>query len=222
MSGLARGGVVPIDVARKLHAERDQALAHLDRARHEALTLRRALAQREAAIEDCSALQADLDAARARLTVLEAEHDAAMAQLGDLHASEPDGARVQELLGDLANLRRRRDLDVAAVVRAEQIRLLGRLAEVRDTVYWALAASPDPSSPWYAGLTGIREQIDQQLRAEGASVFGAAGEVFDPRVHEAVGMAPGANPGRILRVESPGVALEDGTVVRPARVLVSS
>lgn len=197
MPGLTRGGVVPLEVARRLHAERDQALAQLERAR------------------------AQLDAARVRVEELEAAHEAATAQLGELHASEPDGARVQELLADLANLRRRREIDVAAVVRAEQLRLLGRLAEVRDTVHWALAASPDPGSPWYAGLIGIREQIDQQLRAEGAWVFGEAGEVFDPRVHEAVGAAAGGTAGRIARVESPGVSLEDGTVVRPARVWVS-
>lgn len=222
MSVVGRGGVVPIEVARKLHAERDQALAYLERAQRESAALRRALQQREADMEDSTALRAELDAARARFEALEADHAAATLKLGELHASEPDGARVQELLGDLANLRRRTAIDVAAAVRSERLRLLGRLAEVRATVFWALEASPDPNSTWYTGLVGIREQIDQQLRAEHASVFGTAGDVFDPRLHEAVGNAPGGPPGRIARVESPGVALDDGTVVTPARVWVSA
>jgi molecular chaperone GrpE len=226
--------VVPLEVARQLHADRERAVGELDRARHETAVLRKALEQREAErhrvaehlrdaeAEACASLRSQLDAARARIGQLEAAHSAALAEIDTLHRSEPDAARVEELKVDLANLRRRQDKDVALQVRSEKLRLLGRLAEVGDSVHWALGANPDPSSPWYAGLIAIRDQVDQQLEAEGATRFGAAGEAFDPRVHDAVGTAPGAVAGRIARVESPGVRLADGTLVRPARVLVAA
>lgn len=261
-----RGEVIPIEVARQIHAEREQAVAQLQRAQQDSAMLRRLLDQREeeqrrllqtaraleaelvnarrtpaaknlpdleasersarkerdAAVSECAELRARLEAATSRVAELESAQLAAEAQVGQVHEAEPDGARVHELLADLANLRRRKEIDVAAGVRAEHIRLLGRLGEVRDSVAWALAAGPDPKSPWYAGLVGIRDQVDAQLRAEGATLFGQPGEPFDPRLHEAIGTAPGAPPDRIQHVESPGIALEDGTVVRPARVLVTA
>lgn len=234
MSYRGRGEVVPIDLARQIQAERDRALAQLERTQQEALALRRALDQANARLDQA---QAKVDAERQEAVDavgrLRAERDRATAQLVRLEAAqtevasreppaaEVDEARVNELLGDLANVRRRRDLDVAAAVKGEQLRLLRRLADVRDTVHWALAAAPDPASPWYAGLVGIRDQIDRQLRAEGAGVYGEVGDAFDPRLHEALGHAPGGQAGHIQRVEAPGVRLDDGAIVRPARVLVA-
>jgi molecular chaperone GrpE len=262
-----RGEVIPIEVARQIHAEREQAVAQLQRAQQDSAMLRRLLdqreeeqrrllqtartleaelvnarrapapaknlpdleasesrarAQRDAAVSECADLRARLEATTARLADLEAAQSTAEAQVGEVHEAQPDNGRVQELLADLANLRRRKEMDVAAGVRAEHVRLLGRLGDVRDSVAWALAAGPDPKSPWYAGLVGIRDQVDAQLRAEGATLFGEAGEAFDPRLHEAIGTAAGRPPDTIHHVEAPGIALDDGTIVRPARVVVTA
>ena len=208
-----REGADLLTSARQLQAERDHALGLLERARHENEALRRA--QRD----DAERGRAAFERAQARVAEVEAAYAALAAAPPK---PEPDGSRVEELLGDLANVRRRRDLDVAAAVKAEQIRLLVRLTDVRDTVHWALAASPDERSAWHVGLVGIRDQIDRQLRAEGAAVFGAVGEDFDPRLHEALGAEDRGAPGTLTRVEAPGVRLDDGTVVRPARVMVSA
>ncbi|MDP2308892.1 MAG: nucleotide exchange factor GrpE [Pseudomonadota bacterium] len=236
-----REEVVSLEVARQLHAEREAALAQLERAHQDAAQLRRTLAQREADLRAlgqvaqglesevvkaraaCDELRGRLAAAQATVEGHRQTHAEADARLGDVHRSDPDGTRVQELLADLANLRRRRDIDLAVGQRAERVRLLTRLAEVRDSVTWGLGANPDPTSPWYAGLVAIRDQIDAQLHAEGVSLTGRVGERFDARVHDGVGTIPSAGlpPGVVARVETPGLQLEDGTLVRPARVSVA-
>jgi molecular chaperone GrpE len=222
-----REEAVPLEVARRIHAEREAALSLLERARHDTAQLRRALEQREGELArakaEVDALRVRLAAAEEQVAAHEAAHDDADTRLGDMHRGDPDGGRVQELLGDLANLRRRRAIDLAAGQRAEQVRLLGRLAEVRDSVMWGLGAHPDPTSAWYAGLVAIRDQVDAQLQAEGVSLTGRVGEPFDPRLHEGIGTvhAPGLPAGVVARVESPGLRFDDGTVVRPARVSVA-
>jgi molecular chaperone GrpE len=249
MFGRRRDESVPLELARRLHAEREAALMQLQRAREEAAQLRRALEVREeerrtlaraaqglqaeltraraeahaAHAAECEVLRQKLVAAEVALAENEREHAHAEARLGELHREPPEEtARVAELLGDLANIRRRRDEDVAAGQRAERVRLLARLAEVRDSVAWGLAAATDRASPWYAGLEAIRDQVDTQLHAEGATLFGTVGEFFDPHQHEALAMVPLPDhpPGRVARVERPGIRLADGTLVRPARVLV--
>lgn len=221
----SQGQVISLEVARRIDDERQQALARLARAQHDAAALREALEQHEA---EHRRLQAALADTRARLAAAEGANEARAAdtQAADARAAEskaePDQARIQELLGDLANVRRRRDLDLAVGVRAELIRLLKRLADVRDSVHWALAAQPDPASPWFVGLVGIRDQIDRQLRAEGASVYGAVGDWFDPHLHQALSTEEGPASGTVLRVEAPGIRLDDGTIVRPARVAVAA
>ena len=73
-------------------------------------------------------------------------------------------------------------------------RAVAGLAQVRDTVTLALDTSPDPQSPWHQGLEGILRQIDDQLELSGAQLHGERGEAFDPRLHEAIGLVPGAVP----------------------------
>jgi molecular chaperone GrpE len=220
-----RGDVVPLEVARRIHAERDAALAKLDRAREETLELGRTVARQDA----------DRAALSRRVSELEAENAALAAERAGLRAdlegardeaqgrSDAEGPRVLALLADLANLRRRRDLDLAAGQRAVQVRLLGRLGELRDSLARALATSLDPADPWHAGLLGIRDQADAELRAEGVTLVGEVGEPFDPRVHEAITAVavPGHARGIVLRVDAPGLRLEDGAMARPARVVVS-
>jgi molecular chaperone GrpE (heat shock protein) len=236
-----REDAVPLEVARRIHAEREAAMGQLEVARADAAKLRHALQQREeehrVLVQTARGLQAELarartecEALRARLASAEediaaqtAAHTAADAELGDVHRSDPDGGRVQELLEDIANLRRRRTIDLEAGQRTERVRLLGRLAEVRESVMWGLGTHPDVSSPWYTGLVAIRDQLDAQLHAEGARLTGRVGEPFDPRVHEGIGTLArtGLPAGVVARVESQGLVLDDGTVVRPARVSVA-
>ena len=60
------------------------------------------------------------------------------------------------------------------------------------------------------------------LERNGVEQFDPAGEQFDPAVHEALSMRPqeGAQPGVVLDVVEKGYRT-NGTVIRPARVIVS-
>ena len=127
--------------------------------------------------------------------------------------------RLLRLAADLANVRRNRD-DQIALARAEE-RVAGarRLAEVYDDLVRSLDNNPDRESPWYQGHVAILDKVRRMLDDAGATEVGVIDEPFDPEVHEAIGTAPGAE-GNVVAVARPGFLLDDGTLVRPAQVLV--
>jgi molecular chaperone GrpE len=61
------------------------------------------------------------------------------------------------------------------------------------------------------------------LKRNGAVPFDAAGEQFDPNRHEATGKVemPGLATGAIIDVLERGYQAEDGTIIRPAKVIVA-
>jgi molecular chaperone GrpE len=73
-----------------------------------------------------------------------------------------------------------------------------------------------------ADLRAVHDQIQAILDRHGVTRIGAAGEPFDPSLHEAVGVHPtGEVPDRaIADVAQPGYAVGD-RVVRPAQVIVA-
>lgn len=139
----------------------------------------------------------------------------------ELRASAPDADRAQRLAADLANLRRHQESAVLRGIQTETSRLLQELASVRDSVSRALDADPGASGPWHDGLLAIQSKVDGVLAREGATLLGHVAERFDPKIHEAVGTAAGHTPGVILSIVSSGLRLQDGTVVMPARVIVT-
>lgn len=172
---------------------------------------------------EASELQAELEAAQVERDALEAARRRAEAEKAELASDRPDSARAQRLAADLANLRRRRDADIQLQVRGRSRSLLQGLLEVRDSLSRALEASADPSSPWHQGTQGIRHQLDEVLRRHGVHRLGEVGEQFDPACHEAIGVVPDpGEPDRVLRVERHGFAFDDGELLRPAQVIVST
>ena len=69
----------------------------------------------------------------------------------------------------------------------------------------------------------LRRQILGVLQRRGVAPFGARGEPFDPRVHEAVGTVtdPGLPEGTVAGVERAGYRDQSGAVLRPASVVVA-
>ena len=178
-----------------------------------AATLRRRVALLEERLAERSARVQALDRRVAELV------DALEAQ-----DCGPDDRRVAELTADLANLRRRQAEAEALAVRRERTVRLSGLAQVIDALRLSLAANPDRQSAWYQGHASILETARAAVREAGADLVGAVGEPFDPRLHEAVATAPSQalGPDRVLDVAEVGVLLDDGTLARPARVVVST
>mgnify|MGYP006281970975 CR=1 FL=1 len=133
--------------------------------------------------------------------------------------------QVTRLAAETENLRKQRDRQVQEARRNERLSVLRPFLDVVDSVERALAAHEGAAEgPWMEGLRGIYQQLLASLNANGVQPMDAAGELFDPNLHEAVGHLPTErlSEGLVAEVVQRGYLTEDGTLVRPARVLVST
>lgn len=71
---------------------------------------------------------------------------------------------------------------------------------------------------WAQGVAAIHRKFHHVIETMGVTEIAAAGEAFDPALHEAIARQPGEE-GRILHVVQKGYRLGD-KVVRPAMVIV--
>lgn len=231
---------VPLEVAQKLAEERDRLRAELQKARRELDEL----------AGDRSARAKQVDSLRERLREAEAEAASLREQLAEAVESEPVESepveseqgtedrsdeseeselvrrlshRIEELTKDLERVENRTKRAVEDARKQERVRLLSGLGDVLDSTLRALDMQ-GPDGPWREGLEAIHNQIVRYLEAEGVRLVGEKGQPMDPNLHEAVGVisAPEYEKGQIVDVERPGLVLEDGTVVRTARVQVAS
>lgn len=95
--------------------------------------------------------------------------------------------------------------------------------DVVDSVERALSCSHDRESPLYEGIKRIMDQTKTVLARWNLKPVHSTGQPFDPQCHEAMATVPDPNHpnGTITHTERTGYAFEDGTVLRPARVVVA-
>jgi len=227
----ARRESVPLDTALALRDQAEQAMAalrqsrkDLDGASHEARTLREALASSRAALEGAREAQESLRHALGEVKRRAELAEARAAEADVLARSEAEAppqaldaameAAVVSLRADLANVRRHQQDAVDRARRDGRGQLLLPMLDTLDDLRRALQAA-DPAVA--DGLRAMDRRLVQRLDAAGATVVDARG-AFDPTLHEAIGTAPGPRD-RIVQVVSHGL-LDDGTVLRPAHVLV--
>ena len=130
-------------------------------------------------------------------------------------------------LAEVENTRRRAERQ-AADARAYAIdRFATDLLAVADTLTRALAAAPrdDADEGFRNLLTGVEMTEKAMLDAfarHGLKRVGAKGDVFDPKLHQAIAQIPSEHPANtIAEVMQPGYVLGDRTL-RAAMVAVSS
>jgi molecular chaperone GrpE len=125
---------------------------------------------------------------------------------------------------DFVNYRRRISQEQAEARIAAQSALLSRLLPVLDDLGRALRAAPPElaTHPWVQGLFLVARRLTTLLEQLGVQQFGAPGEPFDPRWHEAITTEARADvpEGTILHVSQPGYILGE-RVIRPAQVTVA-
>jgi molecular chaperone GrpE len=130
--------------------------------------------------------------------------------------------RYRRALADLDNYRKRSVREVERRAAESREEVLRDWLEPVDSVERALrmGASEQEASP--IGLRALLEQMEAMLARNGVRRVGAAGERFDPELHEAVDVrVTGEVPDRtILEVARSGFAIGD-RVLRPAQVVVS-
>ena len=107
---------------------------------------------------------------------------------------------------------------------AAQSALLSQLLPVLDDFGRALGAAPPElaAHPWVQGLSLVARRLTTQLSQLGVRQIGTPGELFDPRLHEAITTEERADvpEGTILNVTQPGYTLGE-RIIRPAQVVVA-
>lgn len=123
-------------------------------------------------------------------------------------------------------LRLRRD--TAREVERGRRTVLAEMLDVMDNLDRALAAArgsgPDTTSTLLRGVELVREQFLGKLEGFGVQLLPALHSPFDPQVHEAVSMAPVADPalhGVVIAVTAEGYIIDD-ELLRPASVVVGT
>jgi molecular chaperone GrpE len=103
-------------------------------------------------------------------------------------------------------------------------KLVMELLPVLDNLDRTIAASKqhggDPAL--LEGVRMVRTQLESVLQRYGVEKVDAAGQKFDPAIHEAIGVHPVADPranGFVVQQYEPGFAF-NGKLLRPAKVLV--
>jgi molecular chaperone GrpE len=150
---------------------------------------------------------ADVDGLRAKLSE---EREKAQAYMGSW----------QRAAADYQNLKRRMDEERSEVGRIANAALVINLLPLVDDLERALrnVDSKLAGLTWIDGIWLIYRKFQQVLENAGVREIQAEGQVFDPKVHEAISEAPGED-GKVVSVVQRGYMLGE-RVIRPAMVIV--
>jgi molecular chaperone GrpE len=131
-------------------------------------------------------------------------------------------ALAQRTQADFENYRKRIARDLAAAQERGVAKLAKELLPALDNLDRALEAAQD-DDPLLAGVRLVRTELSAALARVGIEQFAPLGERFDPNEHEAMAQQPvdGAESGTVAEVFQNGYRL-NGTIIRPARVLVAA
>jgi molecular chaperone GrpE len=156
----------------------------------------------------------------------EAAEPASAASVDPAPEAAADAARYLELAqrtqAELENLRKRSARDVAQAGQRAKASLVRELLPVVDNLERALATANPEEDHLAEGVRLVHVELVNTLERNGIKAFDPSGEQFDPNVHEAISMREGDNgSGIVLDVVEKGYKLGD-SVIRPARVVVSS
>lgn len=139
-------------------------------------------------------------------------------------SSEPDRATMTRALRELEAAQARVERDARRVHEETRTKLVLQLLPVLDNLDRTLQAAADrrEGSAMVEGVRLVRSQLENVLRGYGVERIDAVGARFDPRVHDAIQVAPVRDPshhGLVLDQVEPGYRFGD-RLLRPARVVV--
>jgi molecular chaperone GrpE len=123
---------------------------------------------------------------------------------------------------DFENYRKRAAKEAVAAGQRAKSGLVRELLPVVDNLERALASAQDGEKHLAEGVQLVHSALIAVLERNGIEQFDPKGEAFDPSFHEALSTRSedGAGPGVVLDVVEKGYR-SNGTVLRPARVVVS-
>ena len=131
-------------------------------------------------------------------------------------------ANWQRAAADLVNYRRRADQEKEDAIKYGSTHLLKALLPIFDDLERAIANAPEEiaGTSWFEGLQMLSRKIESTLQSQGVEAIEAAGQPFDPTLHEAVLYEEGEE-GKVTAEFQKGYRLH-GRVVRPSLVRVGS
>ncbi len=131
-------------------------------------------------------------------------------------------ALAQRTQADFENFRKRAAREAAAAGQRGKTGVLAGLFPAVDNLERALASAGENEEHLADGVRLVHAELLALLHRNGVEQFDPAGERFDPDFHEALSTRPAedGDPGVVLDVVEKGYRA-NGTVLRPARVVVS-
>ena len=124
---------------------------------------------------------------------------------------------------DFENYRKRAAREAAAAGERAKSGLVRELLPIVDNLERALISAEEGEQHLAEGVRLVHSELIAVLERNGVQQFDPAGDRFDPAEHEALSMRgeDGSEPGVVLDVVEKGYRA-NGTILRPARVVVSS
>lgn len=129
---------------------------------------------------------------------------------------------LQRERADAVNIRRRQEEQITSLKNLVKTQVIEDLLPVIDNFERALKHVPKDleGNEYIKGVQGVVKQFEQTLSNMGIEKVKTIGEVFDPALHEAVGIEDGDGEVEVICEElQPGYRLGD-TVIRHAMVKV--
>jgi molecular chaperone GrpE len=126
------------------------------------------------------------------------------------------------VLADCDNYRKRVSRDQAKVIRSGKRDLILGILETLDEFERAFKHAEQESESLLQGVELIYRLLKNRISAEGVLMFRSKGEMFDPKLHEAIGSVSGGQykHGIIMEEVRSGYRWGDD-ILRPARVIVA-
>ena len=137
-------------------------------------------------------------------------------------AEQPEDylALAQRIQADFENYRKRAAREAAAAGERAKSGLVRELLPIVDNLERALASAEEGEQHLAEGVRLVHSELIAVLERNGVEQFDPAGEKFDPTEHEALSVREDGDAGLVLDVVEKGYRA-NGTVLRPARVVVS-
>ena len=131
---------------------------------------------------------------------------------------------LRRLQADFINYKRRSIQEQQEARVAAESSVIERLLPVLDDLGRALDAAPAEyaDQSWVEGIFLVRRRLFSALEHMGVRQVGNVGEVFDPRVHDALMTQSGTGSpmGTVVQVTRSGYVLGE-RIIRPAQVIVA-
>ena len=126
------------------------------------------------------------------------------------------------LAAEFENYKKRLAREQERNLQRERERVLKDWLEIADSLDRAASLTVSSDEVWRQGTQNILGQVQTVLERWGLSRIDPTGQAFDSRLHDALAAVPDPHKpsGTVLSTERVGYVFKDGTILRPARVVV--